>query len=150
MMRLSPEGLVLVKRFEGFSPVVYRCPAGIPTIGYGHVVQDAARFAHGIGEAQATQLLLGDVAVAEQAVRRLIAVKLAQGQWDALVSFTFNLGGGRLQASTLRRVVNRGEHEAVPAQLMRWVYGGGRVLPGLVARRAAEAALYRASRGTGG
>jgi lysozyme len=77
-------------------------------------------------------------------VLRLIAVPLTAGQFDALVSFTFNLGGGALQRSTLRRKVNREEHAAVPAELMEWVWAGGRKLKGLVRRREAEAALYLA------
>lgn len=142
-MQISEEGLALIKQFEGFSSVVYRCPAGIPTIGYGHVVYRPEQFSAGITQAQAEQWLRQDVQLAQQAVARLIAVPLMQGQWDALVSFVFNLGAGRLQASTLRRVVNRGEHAQVPAQLRRWVYAGGRVLPGLVRRREAEVRLYQ-------
>jgi lysozyme len=71
--------------------------------------------------------------------------ELAQCRFDALVSFTFNFGAGNLQASRLRRAVNRGEHERAPGELARWVYGGGRRLAGLVRRRKAEAVLYRSS-----
>ena len=145
-MQLSVEGLELIQRFEGFSPVVYRCPAGIPTIGYGHVVRQKERFSGGITVAEAVSLLRGDVRVAEEAVARLIHVTLAQGQFDALVSFTFNLGAGQLQASTLRRVINRGEHHAAPAQLMRWVFAGGRKLPGLVRAGQKKALFIRVRR----
>ena len=75
---------------------------------------------------------------------RLIRVPLEDGQFDALSSFAFNLGGGALQRSTLRRKVNREEHDAVPDEFRRWVWAGGRKLKGLVRRRAAEAALYAA------
>jgi lysozyme len=81
--------------------------------------------------------------IAEQAVCRLVKVPLTDGQFDALVSFTFNLGSGALQRSTLRRKVNREEHEEVPREFLRWVWAGGRKLKGLVRRRAAEADLYR-------
>lgn len=74
---------------------------------------------------------------------RLIEVPLTDDQYDTLVSFTFNLGAGALQRSTLRRKVNREEHAEVPAQLMRWVWAGGRILPGLKKRRAAEAKVYQ-------
>ena len=73
---------------------------------------------------------------------RLIKIPLTDNQFAALVSFTFNLGGGALQRSTLRQKVNRKEHGEVPAEFMKWVRAGGRKLPGLIKRRAAEAALY--------
>ncbi|QNQ61407.1 lysozyme [Brucella sp. 6810] len=73
---------------------------------------------------------------------RLISVPLTDGQFDALVSFTLNLGAGALQRSTLRRKVNRGEHESVPAELMKWVRAAGKRLPGLVRRRSAERVAY--------
>ncbi len=141
-MRVGTEGLALIKAFEGFSPRVYTCPAGWPTIGYGHVVRPGEDFPAEIDEAAAAALLARDVAGAEGAVRRLIAAPLTQARFDALVSFTFNLGGGALQASTLRRVVNRGDHHRAPGEFRRWVHAGGRRLPGLVRRRRAEAALY--------
>ena len=85
--------------------------------------------------------------IAERAVLRLIKVPLTDGQFDALVSFTFNLGSGALQRSTLRRKVNREEHEEVPAEFLRWVWAGGRKLRGLVRRRAAESVLYQTNSG---
>ena len=99
-------------------------------------------FKNGISEAAGEALLIKDVLLAEQAVCRLINVPLTNGQFDALVSFTFNLGSGALQRSTLRRKVNREEHEEVPDQFMRWVWAGGRKLKGLVKRRQAEGILY--------
>lgn len=93
-------------------------------------------------ENEALELLRSDVGKAERAVLRLIAVPLTQGQFDALVSSTFNLGSGALQRSTLRRKVNREEHDDVPAEFMKWTWAGGRKLKGLVKRRAAEAGSY--------
>ncbi len=95
-----------------------------------------------ITQVQAHDLLCADAAIAGAAVARLIRVSLTQNQFDALVSFVFNLGAGRLQMSRLRAVINRGEHALAPAEFRRWVYAAGRKLPGLVARRAAEAGLY--------
>lgn len=142
-MKTSPAGLELIQQFEGFSALPYLCPAGWWTIGYGHVIapseRDALQF---VEPARAERLLAVDVGVAERAVAQFITVVLRQPQYDALVSFTFNAGAAALQRSSLRRVVNRGEHDAVPTQLMRWVWGGGRKLPGLARRRAAEASLY--------
>ena len=85
-----------------------------------------------------------DAQIAERAVLRLIRVPLTNGQFDALVSFTFNLGGGALQRSTLRRKVNREEHAAVPCEFRKWVSAGGRKLRDLIRRRNAEAMLYSA------
>ena len=148
MRHLTDDGLALIKRFEGFEPEIYICPGGWPTIGYGHVVRDAERerFTDGIDEAEAEDLMRLDVETAERAVLRLIRVPLEDGRFDALCSFTFNLGAGALQRSTLRRKVNREEHDAVPAELRRWVWAGGRRLKGLVRRREAEAELYVAGR----
>ncbi len=144
MRHITQEGLDLIKRFEGFSPTIYICPAGYPTIGYGHVVREDERdrFVEGIDEQEAEDLLQRDVRWAERGVLRLIDVPLTDGQFDALVSFTFNLGTGALQRSTLRRKVNREEHEQVPREFMRWVWADGRRLQGLIKRRAAEAANY--------
>ena len=144
MRNVTEEGLDLIKWFEGFSPIIYICPAGWPTIGYGHVVRDQARkqYEDGIDEAAADELLRRDVETAERAVLRLIRVPLKDGRFDALCSFTFNLGAGALQRSMLRRKVNRKEHGAVPTEFRRWVWAGGRELKGLVRRREAEAGLY--------
>lgn len=145
MRHITQDGLNLIKRFEGFSPTIYLDAAGLPTIGYGHLLRpgEAEMFQNGISEPAAQALLTKDVWSAEQAVLRLIKVPLTDGQFDALVSFTFNLGGGALQRSTLRRKVNREEHSDVPDQFLRWVWAGGRKLRGLMRRRKAEATLYQ-------
>lgn len=119
----------------------YRCPAGYWTVGYGHVLAAYEAFTT-LTRAEADALLRKDVGHAAQSVRALVRVPLTHGQFDALVSFTFNLGAGAFERSTLRQVVNREEHDAVPEQLLRWVYAAGRKMPGLLRRRAAEAALY--------
>lgn len=147
MRHITDDGLGLIKRFEGFSPTIYLCPARYPTIGFGHVVLpgEQSRFDGGILRDEAVELLRRDVRIAEPAVLRLIKNPLADGQFDALVSFTFNLGAGALQRSSLRKKVNRGEHGDVPVELMKWVWSAGRKLPGLMRRRQAEAALYGAA-----
>jgi len=146
MRHITQKGLNLIKRFEGFEPEVYLDAAGLPTIGYGHLLLpgEAEMFKNGISESAGEALLIKDVLLAEQAVCRLIKVPLTDGQFDALVSFTFNLGSGALQRSTLRWKVNREEHEAAPAEFMKWVWAGGRKLKGLIRRREAEATLYSA------
>lgn len=139
----------LVKHFEGFHRVVqrrpvilaapYLCPAGYWTLAWGHL----SRPDHPpVDEIQGGTWLADDLAIGAMAVRRFIAWPLAPNQVDALTSWTMNLGTGRLQGSTLRAVINRGELERAPAEIRRWVYAGGRRLPGLVERREAEAALF--------
>lgn len=142
MRHITQQGLELIKHFEGFRAEIYHDTAGYPTIGYGHLIREGEDFAGGITEAQAEALLTKDVITAERAVLRLIDVPLTDGQFNALVSFTFNLGSGALQSSTLRRKVNREEHISVPHELLRWVFAGGRKLLGLVRRREAEAETY--------
>ncbi len=143
MVSISQSGLDLICEFEGFSPVVYDDAVGIPTIGYGHVLLPGERFDEPISEAEGVALLRKDAQIAEQGVRRNIHAPLTQGQYDALVSFTFNLGSGALQRSTLRRRVNRGSHSEAAQEFHRWVYAGGRKLRGLVRRRMAESLMYR-------
>ena len=145
MRHVTEDGIALIKRFESFASKIYICPAGYPTIGYGHVVkaQERSLFSDGIDEARAIELLEKDVASAERAVLRFITVPLTDGQFDALVSFTFNLGSGALQRSTLRRKVNREEHADAPAEFMKWIWAGDRKLKGLVKRRAAESLIYQ-------
>jgi GH24 family phage-related lysozyme (muramidase) len=145
MRHVTEDGIDLIKRFEGFSPTIYICPAGHPTIGYGHVIleDEKERFSAGIDQEEGEDLLRRDAQLAERAVLRLINVPLTDGQFDSLVSFTFNLGGGALQRSTLRRKLNRQEFEAAAGEFRRWVWAGGRKLKGLIKRREAEAALFR-------
>ena len=143
MRQLTAEGLALIQQFEGFSPVPYICAGGYETIGYGHVIRAGEWFpSAGINEAAAMALLREDVQQAASAVLRLIHIPLTDGQFDALVSFTFNLGSGALQRSSLRRKVNAQAHEHVPREFRRWVWAGGRKLRGLIRRREAEVQRY--------
>ena len=148
MRHITLKGLQLIQHFEGFSATPYRDVAGHLTIGYGHYIapSEAANYPanRSISREEAEALLKQDVATSEQAVLRLIYVPLSDGQFDALVSFTYNLGAGALQRSTLRRKVNRQAHAEVPAEFLRWVYAAGRKWPGLLRRRQAEAERYRA------
>jgi lysozyme len=144
MRHITENGLKLIMGFEGFSNTIYLDEAGLQTIGYGHLILPHKKFSfkNGISKIDAESLLKQDVQLAENAVARLIKVPLTNHQFDALVSFTFNLGAGALQRSTLRHKVNRQEHDAVPAEFMRWIYANGRKIPGLIRRRTAEAELY--------
>ncbi len=144
MRNVTQKGVELIKHFENFSPLIYVCPAGYKTIGYGHVVRETEidNFKKPISEDEALKILEADILSACRSVLRLINVPLTDGQFDALASFTFNLGGGALQRSTLRRKVNREEHEDVPAEFMKWVWASGKKLKGLVRRRNYEIQLY--------
>ncbi|MCC7260033.1 MAG: lysozyme [Alphaproteobacteria bacterium] len=144
MRHITESGLALIRRFEGYSATPYLCPAGYLTVGYGHVVRGPEDEMY-LNEEEALLLLQHDVRRAEQAVLRQITVPLSDRQFDALVSFTYNLGAGALQRSTLRRKVNRSEHADVPDEFRRWIWAGGKKLPGLIRRRAAEAVLYAAA-----
>lgn len=137
-MQLSAAGLELLKRSEGFRSHTYNDVNGFPTIGYGHRLLKTEIFPDGIDEQRAAELLLADVRMAEQAVARLVKVPLAQGQFDALVDFCFNLGAGRLASSTLLKVLNSGRHAEAAEQLLRWDIAGGQENAGLKARREAE------------
>lgn len=146
MRHVTDQGLALIKRFEGFSATRYICPAGWWTIGFGAIHgldgQPVTAATPPVTEEEAETLMRRDLAVAERAALRLITVPLSDGRFNALASFAFNLGGGALQRSTLRRKVNREEHADVPDEFRKWVWGGGRKLPGLIRRREEEAEMY--------
>jgi lysozyme len=133
----------LLKKSEGFRSHVYLDVAGIPTIGYGHRLLHCDSFPNGIDEPQAANLLACDVRDAEQAIERLVKTPLTQGQFDALVDFCFNLGAGRLTASTLLKRLNAGRYDEAVEQLLLWDHAGGQECSALKARREAEAELWR-------
>ena len=140
-MRTSQTGIDLIKRFEGFSPVAYLCPAGVWTIGYGHTA--GVHEGDSIDGDTAEDYLREDLTSAEGAVEKYVKVPLKQWQFDALVSFTFNLGAGNLYSSTLLKKVNRNPDDPlIRDEFEKWVYAGGRMLQGLVERRKAEADMY--------
>ena len=141
-MKISEKGVTLIKQFEGLALRAYLCPAGVLTIGYGHTGKDV--FAgQTITEADASELLRKDVARFEAAVNRYVASEINQNQFDALVSFTYNVGEGALQKSSLLRLVNNNPSDpAIQQAFLMWTKAGGKILPGLERRRKAEADLY--------
>jgi lysozyme len=140
-MRTGRNGVELIRHFEGCRFDAYLCPAGVWTIGYGHTA--GVKEGDSIDQEAAEAFLIEDLETFEQAVTRLVEVPLTQQQFDALVSWTFNLGAGNLAESTLLKKLNNYQYAEVPEQMMRWVRAGGQVLEGLVRRRAAEAALFQ-------
>jgi len=143
---ISQNGLDLIKHFEGLYTDAYVCPAGVPTIGYGHTVN--VSIGQCITPKQAENILKEDMEKFSSAVEKSITVELNDNQFAALVSFAFNCGIGNLRVSTLRRKLNAGDYDCVPSELSRWVKaldpstGKKRSLAGLVKRRAAEGALF--------
>ena len=138
----SADGIDLIKSFEGLELEAYVCPAGILTIGYGHTGPDVYRGLV-ITEERAWQLLVEDLHRFERAVRKCIAVPLTQHEFDAIVSFTYNVGEGALSSSTFRRRMNAGDDKATcfREEFPKWVNGANGPLPGLVRRRDAEVEL---------
>lgn len=139
-MKTSEKGKALIKKYEGCRLKAYKCPAGVLTIGYGHT--NNVRADDVITQAEADKLLDIDIAIKEKEVNSVLKVPVTQGQYDALVSFTFNLGIGNLKKSTLLRLVNQGKYKNASNEFSRWVYAGGKVLAGLVKRRNEEKELF--------
>tara|TARA_R110002124_G_scaffold229569_1_gene394755 strand:+ start:172 stop:615 length:444 start_codon:yes stop_codon:yes gene_type:complete len=145
-MRINEIGLNLIKTFEGFRSEPYFCSAMVATIGFGSTWSfDGSRvtLSHPrINEAEAEELLLREIRNSEKAVNRLIKIELNENEHSALQSFVYNLGSGRLQSSTLRRKINRGDFEGAADEFPKWRRAGGKILKGLVLRRAAERKLF--------
>lgn len=142
-MRTSDKGRELITAAEGVHLRTYVCPAGKYTIGVGHLVKPGESFPDGITMGQAQEMLSQDLAAAEKAVNGQVKVGISQAQFDALVSFVFNLGEGALTRSTLLKRINMGDFNGAADQFSRWVLADGKPMPGLVRRRKAEAALFR-------
>lgn len=146
---VAPAAVQLIKDFESFVPHVYTCPAGHPTIGYGHVLRPGERFERPLSEGEATALLKRDLREYAAGVDRLVRVDLNEHERGALVSFAYNVGVGALASSTLLRRLNAGDRAGAADQFLRWTKArvAGRLveLRGLVRRRRAERALFLSS-----
>jgi GH24 family phage-related lysozyme (muramidase) len=150
-MRLSRAGAELIARFEGFVPRPYNDAAGHATIGFGHLLHhgpvtaaDRERWGT-ISRERGLALLSEDAREATLAVDRYVQRSLTQEEFDALVSFVFNVGVGAFGSSTLLRKLNAGDRQGAADELLRWSRAGGRVLEGLLSRRRAERALFLSS-----
>lgn len=144
-MRVNEAGLALIRTYEGFRGEAYRCPAGVWTIGYGHTsmagppdVKPKMRMT----KKQAEEVMASDVAVFASDIARYIKADLNDNQFAALVSFAYNVGVGAFRSSSVLASVNREDFDSIPRRLNMWVKAGGRVLPGLVKRRASEGMLF--------
>ena len=156
-MKVSQKCIEQIKKDEGVRSRPYQCPALLWTVGVGHVIDPhhakvkladrkqlpiPAGWDRVLSAAEIDEILRKDLNRFEAGVLRLIKVELTQGQFDALVSFSFNVGLGNLQNSTLRMKVNRSEFEAAAEQFLVWTKAGGKVLPGLVKRRTHEKEMF--------
>ena len=139
-MNVSQNCVELIKYFEGFEDTAYLCPANVWTIGYGRTrnVKEGDR----ITEAQAERDLLEELEEFKHQVLHSVKVELTQNELDALTSWTYNLGVGNLNSSTLLKKLNAGSKDEVPAEMLRWNKASGKVLAGLTKRREAEAELW--------
>jgi lysozyme len=145
-MKTSHAGLNLNKEFEGLRLKAYKCPASVWTIGFGHTSKAGAPIVTPdlvITKAEAEEILKRDLVQYEEGVSSRVKVTLTQGQFDALVSFVYNVGETQFSRSTLLKRVNAGRFDEVPVEFMKWTRGGGKELPGLIRRRRAEVKLWR-------
>ena len=141
-MKISQKGIDLITQFEGCKLQTYLCPAGVLTIGYGHTGKDVHPGME-ITHEEAENILFSDLVKYEKAIDQFVFRDLTQCQFDALVSFVFNIGVTAFVKSTLLKCVNvNPDDEKIGIEFMRWIRGGGKVLNGLVARREAETKLY--------
>jgi lysozyme len=156
-VKVSDKCIHMIMHHEGVRSKPYQCPALLWTVGVGHVIDPQhakvpmadrkqlpipAGWDRVLSNDEIMDILKKDLNRFEQGVERLIKVPLTQGQFDALVSFSFNVGLGNLQNSTLRMKVNRGDFEGASEQFLVWTKAGGKVLKGLVTRRTDEQALF--------
>ena len=141
---IPKQAIELIKKYEGFSSKAYLCPANVWTIGYGTTRVDGKPVTSGMTctEQQAEEYLKNDLQVFAKAINRLVKVPLTDNQFSALLSFTYNLGVGALEKSTLLKKLNEGSYGAAQAEFLKWIRAGGKILPGLVCRRGEEAELF--------
>ena len=139
-MKISSNGIDLIKHYEGCETEAYLCPANVWTIGYGHI--KGVKEGDVITEQQAHDMLVEELEEYEGYVNTKVTVDLNQDQFDALVSWVYNLGSGNFTSSTLLKVLNSGDYAGVPEQILRWNKANGQVLEGLSRRRESEAELF--------
>lgn len=144
MKKLGIKGETLIKGFEELRLKGYICPAGKPTIGWGHVILPGEPYRVGgtISLDEAIRLLDRDTNRFELCVNKTVKAPLTQNQFDALTSLAFNIGEAKFKESSLLRALNNGQMDVAAAKFMQWVFAGKRKLKGLVRRRAAEKALF--------
>ena len=140
-MEISQNGIDLIKQFEGLRLEAYQCAAGVWTIGWGHTVSDVSKWRK-ITQDEAETLLKQDLIIHSNNILKLVKVPLNQNQFDALVSFEFNIGYGAFKQSTMLKFLNNNSFILASGQFDRWIYTNGNVIDGLKNRRKAEKELF--------
>lgn len=138
----SDDGIRLISSFEGYSPFSYEDVVGVRTLGFGHAIKRGEHFKEPLLPPDAYTLLKSDANISGKAVNRSVGVPLRQTQFDAVNSFTFNLGAGSLAKSTMLKRINAKRHKDVPGEMLKWNKAGGEPVRGLTLRRETEGALY--------
>ena len=139
-MEVSENGIKLIKTFEGCRLKAYKCPAGIPTIGYGHTHN--VNMNDTITQEQAEAFLRHDLKIHGDNILKLVKVSLNQNQFDSLVSFEYNVGYGNFARSTMLKMINARKFKDAANQFDKWIYANKKILTGLVKRRKAEKELF--------
>jgi lysozyme len=148
-MKLSAEGLNLIKQFEGVRSRPYRCSANLWTVGVGHLIGDGKSLPKSYNRTftaeEINAILIRDLSRFERGIRMYIKVPLRQCEYNSLCSFAFNLGLGTLQRSTLRQKINRGDKEGAAKEILKYCRAGGKIVKGLQRRREAEYRMFLGS-----
>lgn len=140
--KASDAGIAFIQLWEGYDPFPYADVAGYMTIGHGHLIKKGERFDGPLLPPDAQALLESDLRTTERGINKLVSPPLRQYQFDALASFTFNLGSGALSKSTLLKRVNAERHADAAEEFLKWVFAGGKKVRGLILRRNAESLFY--------
>lgn len=140
-MEISDNGITFICDFEGFSAIPYDDTAGFSSIGYGHKIRPEESFTS-ITEDQAKDIMRNDLTVPQSTINNCVTIHLTQNQFDALTSFTYNLGSGTLLRSTLLEKLNAGNTQGAADEFLKWTHAGGIISNGLVRRRTAERDLF--------
>jgi lysozyme len=144
---INPKGLAIIKAFEGWSSKPYKCPAGVPTIGYGSthgMYGEKITMSHlHIDKEEGEVLLLKELEGVYRAIQAYVKVPLTNNQYSALCSFIYNVGSGNFRASTLLRLLNYGDYEGAAMEFPKWRMAAGKILKGLIKRRKFEQELFR-------
>ncbi len=143
-LKSSQRIIDFIATYEKFSEKIYLDANNKETIGYGHLLLEGERekFKNGITKQEAKKLMEADLEIAENAIKRLVKVPLTQNQFDALVSFVFNVGMGNFRRSTMLELLNQGKYEEASFEFLKWIKSGGKILPGLQRRRSDERKIF--------
>lgn len=142
-MQINVKGLNIIKKYEGFRPEPYYCPANVLTIGYGHAIKpDEVETLKKVSLEEAGNLLLEDISITERTIEKLVTIDLTENEFSALVSFCYNVGGGNFKSSTMLKLINNDQKLEASLEFNRWVYVNKKIMKGLIRRRLEECQLF--------